>query len=74
MTEFYQDDETLGRVPKYSSLSWNRVRVVKHSKVNDTCYYCKKPIKKGDPAYYVKGLDEFTGFYYFRTCRECGKW
>jgi hypothetical protein len=70
MSEFYQDDERLGKVPLYPPFM--KVRKIKQSRKEFTCEFCNGKIHKGSSCEYWVGID-LGKFYYYRICNECLK-
>lgn len=67
-TEFYEDDETLGRIPMYPP--FQKIRKVKKSRIQTECEFCKGDINIGDPCEYWVGMD-LGSFHYYRICNTC---
>lgn len=70
--EFYDDDETLGRIPTFEKIQFTRVRTIKKSRISSKCEFCEYIIKKGDGCEYWSGID-LGKFFYYRVCSNCMK-
>jgi hypothetical protein len=71
-TEFYEDDESLGKIPMYKHISnpFMKSRTIPKSKQVHECEYCKGKIDIGESCEYWIGKD-FGKFYYYRVCNKC---
>lgn len=70
--EFFENDESLGRIPSYRSIQFTRVRHIKHSRINSTCEFCNDHIHIGDSCHYWSGID-LGKFFYYRVCQSCSQ-
>lgn len=68
--EYYENDERLGKIPSYSSITFTRVRPIKKSRVETECEFCQSPIHKGESCQYWSGID-WGKFFYYRVCSKC---
>lgn len=70
MSEFYNNDERLGRIPTYPPFM--KIRQVRESRKNFICEFCNEMIQKGNSCQYWVGTD-LGKFYYYRVCKKCSE-
>jgi hypothetical protein len=72
VSEFYEDDERLGRIPMYNNITnpFIKIRTIPKAKEVHKCEYCNGSINIGESCEYWVGRD-LGKFYYYRVCNKC---